>query len=651
MERCADINSLSNRYWRCSLPALLFFLSGVFSAHGQHSLKMDSLHQLLQRDLEESKRAYVLDELSYIWFSNNLDSSLNYGKAAYTIFAQLDDPKGLSQAATSVAVAYHYMNQWDSAVHYYNKALTIREANNHTSKIASSLNNLGVMYMDKEDYKKATEYYIKAMEARQLTNDSVGVAITKSNLGLIFKKQGIYDKAITYYNEAMEDFERYSQLHHLEVALLNLGSIYNTIGEFEKGANYNRQLIKLAEKRSSQRNLAKSFVNLANSHQGLGHLDSSLYYVSKALDFFDANSDTLNIAHSLLSIAQYHLESGHYQEALSNAKHLEQINARLKNKSIAIENQLIMARAYSAIRDYKNAYTRLENAYYQKDSFLTQSLNKTISDLTLRYETEQKEREISELKVAHQAATIAEQESANQRNIFIFLAGIFIVGALLLYQLLRIKSKSNVTISNSLKEKETLLKEIHHRVKNNLQVISSLLSLQSRYVEDKGAQEMVNEGQNRVKSMALIHQKLYQRDNLTGVEAGDYIQNLCNALQSTYGIDSDLCEVTYEVDDLNLDVDTMIPIGLILNELISNVFKHAFPKGEGKLKIVFQQKNDNLLLMVKDNGVGTSKGIHDSNSFGMKMIQSLSRKLEATVDYTFDEGTTASLTISHYKLV
>jgi two-component sensor histidine kinase len=645
------MNSLSKRIWRRSTSVLfyLFLLTGSFYAHGQHSLKIDSLHQLLQNDLEENKKAYVMDELSYIWFSNNLDSSLHYGKTAYTIFTQLDDPKGLSQAATSVAVAYHYMNQWDSAVHYYDEALTIREANNHIDKIASSLNNLGVMYMDKEDYKKATEYYIKAMEARQITNDSVGVAITKSNLGLIFKKQGIYDKAIVYYNEAMEDFVRFNQLNHLEVALLNLGSIHNTIGEFEKGADYNRQLIQLAQKRSSQRNLAKSFVNLANSYQGLHHLDSSLYYVSKALDFFKANKDTLNIAHSLLSIAQYHLESGHYKEALSNSKHLEQINARLKNKTIAIENQLIMAQSYRALSDYKNAYGQLENAYYQKDSFLTQSLNKTISDLTFKYETEQKEREISELKIANQAAIIAEQESANQRNIFIFLAGIFIVGALLLYQLLRIQSKSNVIISKSLSEKEILLKEIHHRVKNNLQVISSLLSLQSRYIEDKGAKEMVNEGQNRVKSMALIHQKLYQRDNLTGVEALDYIQNLSGTLQSAYGIDPDKLEVVYEVDNLNLDVDTMIPIGLILNELISNAFKHAFPSGEGKLTILFQQKGEQLLLVVKDDGIGTSKDITDS--FGMRMIHSLSRKLEAEVNFDFSQGTEATLTISNYKLV
>ncbi|MEQ8302738.1 MAG: histidine kinase dimerization/phosphoacceptor domain -containing protein [Cyclobacteriaceae bacterium] len=635
------------------MKAVLYFLFvlAISDLTAQHSNKIDSLELILSSSVASNERAYVLDELSFEWFAQNLDSSLYYGRAAYKLFHEVDDPKGLSQSATSTAVAFHYLHQWDSAEYYYKEALAIREANNHTPKVASSLNNLGVMYMDKEDYKKATEYYIKAMEVREISNDSMGVAITKSNLGLIFKKQGIYDKALTYYNEAKKDFERFNQLNYLEIALLNLGSIYNTIEEYEKGLQYNRQLSQLATSRLSQRNLAKSHVNLANSHQGLGHLDSSLFYISKALRFFEANDDSVNIAPALLSMSRYLLQNGKYRQAISTSNRLEQINHRLGNREIAIENQLIQAKAYAALNEYKKAYDRLENSYYQKDSFLTQALNKTISDLTFKYETAQKVREISELKISNQTAVIAEQVSANQRNIFILVASIFIIGAALLYLLLRNKSRSNVIVLKSLSEKETLLKEIHHRVKNNLQVISSLLSLQSRFIDDKDAKALVNEGQNRVKSMALIHQKLYQRDNLTGVEALDYIKNLCGTLQSAYGIDADKVSISYEVDNLNLDVDTMIPIGLILNELISNAFKHAFPNGEGKLDIRFQEKANKLVLVVKDNGAGTSNNIEQTDSFGMRMIHSLSRKLEADVNFNFDLGTEASLTISNYKLV
>ncbi|MEO0556271.1 MAG: histidine kinase dimerization/phosphoacceptor domain -containing protein [Bacteroidota bacterium] len=633
-----------------------FLFSVIFSAtlsyaQAQHSLKIDSLNQVLKDKLTASEKAYALDELSYEWFSQNLDSSLIYGQKGLVIFNGLDDPKGLSQALTSVAVAYHYLNTWDSAEYYYIKALKVRQEDGNMPKVASSLNNLGVMFMDMEDYQKATEYYIKAMEMREEAGDVRGVAITKSNLGLIFKKQGIYDKAITYYKEAKEQFEQLEQLNYVEIALLNLGSIYNTLEEYPEGVKYNLQLRQLAEKRSSKRNLAKSYVNLANSYQGLGFLDSSLFYVARALDFFEATNDTLNIAQSLLSRSYFLMDQQEFNNVIANSKRLEQLNLGLSNKEMAIENQLLLSKAYAAIRDYGKAYAHLQSSYNNRNSFLTKALNETISDLTLKYESEQKEREISELKVANQEALIASQRSANQRNIFILVAGIFVLGAGLLYLLLRTKSKSNTIIARSLNEKETLLKEIHHRVKNNLQVISSLLSLQSRFIEDRNAQELVNEGQNRVKSMALIHQKLYQHDNLTGVDAIDYIQNLTGTLKKAYGVDDDQVIVSYDIEKMNLDVDTMIPIGLILNELISNSFKHAFPNGnKGELDIVFKEEMEKLRLVVKDDGVGSYKDIQDSDSFGMRLIQSLSRKLEAEVDFNFHNGTEALLTISSYKL-
>ena len=164
----------------------IIFSATLLYAQAQHSLHIDSLNQVLKDKSTASEKAYTLDELSYEWFSQNLDSSLIYGQKSLVIFNGLDDPKGLSQALTSVAVAYHYLNTWDSAEYYYIKALKVRQEDGNMPKIASSLNNLGVMFMDMEDYQKATEYYIKAMEVREEAGDVRGAAITKSNLGLIY---------------------------------------------------------------------------------------------------------------------------------------------------------------------------------------------------------------------------------------------------------------------------------------------------------------------------------------------------------------------------------------------------------------------------------------------------------------------------------
>lgn len=624
-------------------------------APAQKAEPIDSLTNLLDTELEPSKKAYVLDELSYVWFSSNLDSSLHYGKLALESFYQLNgrDLKGTSQAMSSIAIAYHYMNQWDSAIFWHQEAIRVRKEDKDTLKLASSLNNMGVLYMDKGAYDEASRFFIEAMNTRKMLSDRKGVAITRVNLGLLFKKQGNFEKAISYYEEAEIYFDSVGLDRNLETVLLNIGSIYNTIENYEKGLSYNQRLKELSSKRGSTRNLAKSYVNLSNAYQGLGKLDSGLYYANKGLEFFKEASDTLNIAHSLLSIATFHFEKRNYHQSIAISHELNQLLETLKNREIIVENSLLLAKAFSKKNRNKEAYESLLLAFSEKDSLLSASLNESISDLTLKYETEQKESEIANLKVKNQLSEIERQKSLNQRNIYLFILFALALAAIPLIILLRNKSKTNKIISASLKEKELLLKEIHHRVKNNLQVISSLLSLQTRYIDDEKALEAVNEGQNRVKSMALIHQKLYQNDNLLGVEARDYIQNLTGTLQAAYTLQADKVDVVYDVANIRIDVDTIIPMGLILNELISNAFKHAFTnKDEGELKILLQEKGDELVLIVEDDGKGMKEEDSKKQSFGMRMIHSLAMKLEAEIEQSFNQkGTRTKLIITKYKLV
>ncbi|MBC7874400.1 MAG: sensor histidine kinase, partial [Ferruginibacter sp.] len=209
-------------------------------------------------------------------------------------------------------------------------------------------------------------------------------------------------------------------------------------------------------------------------------------------------------------------------------------------------------------------------------------------------------------------------------------------------------------IETALKEKETLLREIHHRVKNNLQIISGLLNLQSRQIENPEAQEAVREGRNRVKSMALIHQKLYQQDNLTGVSMKEYLEDLVSSIQQTFKDKQTTITATIECGNLNLDVDTAIPLGLIINELITNCYKYAFTgRNNGHIVIRLDEHATKLLLEVRDNGIGLPEGfdMNTSRSFGMKLIQSLSAKLEATREALTDNGTVFKLSITNYKAV
>ena len=194
--------------------------------------------------------------------------------------------------------------------------------------------------------------------------------------------------------------------------------------------------------------------------------------------------------------------------------------------------------------------------------------------------------------------------------------------------------------------REILLKEIHHRVKNNLQVISSLLFLQSSYITDEKTLEILRESQNRVKSIALIHEKLYRSSDLAKLDFGEYVRDLTNDLFRTYSVNQEAVVLNTDIDDVFLQIDTAIPCGLIINELISNAFKHAFPPGrQGQVDLSLTRSDDDYLLTVRDNGVGMSGGFdwRKSKSFGLRLVMDLTKQMDGTVDLDTSDGAKFSI--------
>ncbi len=207
-------------------------------------------------------------------------------------------------------------------------------------------------------------------------------------------------------------------------------------------------------------------------------------------------------------------------------------------------------------------------------------------------------------------------------------------------------------LQKSIAEKEMLLKEIHHRVKNNLMIISSLLNLQSRYIQDEKSKNIFKESQNRASSMALIHERLYQSTDLKNIDFGDYVQTLSKDLYSTYVLDKDLIKMNIETDELKLDIDTSIPLGLILNELVTNSLKHAFSPGKrGIINIKFKKLDEHYLLEVKDNGKGLPVGLDYKNadSLGLNIITSLTEQIDGELEHLNHSGTIFRITFKEKK--
>jgi|AGTN01.1.fsa_nt_gi PAS domain S-box len=199
----------------------------------------------------------------------------------------------------------------------------------------------------------------------------------------------------------------------------------------------------------------------------------------------------------------------------------------------------------------------------------------------------------------------------------------------------------------TLREKEVMLKEIHHRVKNNLQVISSLLNIQSEHLADSRDVELFRQSQDRIRSMALVHEKLYQTDDLAVIDFSQYVESLVRNLLMTYRGEAGNVKSHIDVAGVFLDIDTAIPCGLIVNELVSNALKHAFPGGRsGRLKVYMRPDEGNYILEVSDNGPGISRSpsAEKSESMGLQLVALLTDQLDGTMSVDTSRGTKFRIT-------
>ncbi|MCK9408450.1 MAG: PAS domain S-box protein, partial [Bacteroidetes bacterium] len=213
------------------------------------------------------------------------------------------------------------------------------------------------------------------------------------------------------------------------------------------------------------------------------------------------------------------------------------------------------------------------------------------------------------------------------------------------------RTKAEERQRRSLQEKEILLKEVHHRVKNNMQVISSLLNLQSASVKDKSMVGLFRESQNRVKSMSLVHEILYQSHDLASVNFSAYVKQLVASLQKSFGSKTGEIDVEVKIGSVSLDFDNAILCGLIINELVSNALKYAFPKKRtGTIIVEAKKKRVSMVqLSIRDNGVGLAKRTGDTASLGLKLVQALAEQLKGTIVIENKRGTAITIEFPQRK--
>ncbi|WP_289644559.1 tetratricopeptide repeat-containing sensor histidine kinase [Maribacter aestuarii] len=387
-----------------------------------------------------------------------------------------------------------------------------------------------------------------------------------------------------------------------------------------------------------QGNIGKCYVQSKEYEDAIPYLENSIEIIKK----YSTGKFSSDLVENTLEIAECYLQMDNYAKATD---YLSDGMNPIKIKNILKKNRLYAA-YYDRTGDYKSSTAYLKRNIRIRDSIDLTEANIKNQQLTsvVSQDLEYSRKMMEEQKEALEKSRndiIAKDERISL--VFISLIFTLLGFAGLVYAYLksiknqRLIAEQKHIIENSLVEKDSLLKEIHHRVKNNLQMVSSLLSLQTKNTRSKAAIEALEEGKSRVKAMALIHQKLYQNDDLSVIEMQGYIESLINSVQSVYKKGGHNINITIDAEGVELDIDRAIPFGLILNELVSNSFKYAFPHDEDNGKIYIHLRKimgQEGFFEYTDNGVGLPKDTEEraNSSMGIRLMNRLANQLQTSLN-------------------
>lgn len=551
------------------------------------------------------------------------------------------------------------IGKYDEAIVLLDSALTGFKKIKYTKGIGSAYHNKGVslvrkgeldkalkMLIQSEKYFLQAKAYPEAITAQQtqagvfleLDNTAMALKVFKraeklaidehndgsllfirTNIGSVYNKREEFDKAIPYYLEAIKQAKETNNVYIELAASSNLGTIWYAQHKLDEAITIELRALELAKLMGDVSSQIAILNNLASAYASKKNLVEANKYADQSLELLKTNQSLSHKMHALLVKADILHELGKSGEAFD---YLKQHNA-LKDSLLHSEQQATMAELETKYNDFK-----------QEQKIKDLNTNKQLTDL--------------KLEKSEQAKTIYLILS-----IAVALILLLVIGALVSNKnknkLLAIKNKQ---IEENLKEKEILLMEVHHRVKNNLQMIYSILNMQSKTLP-KDVADILNENKDRIRSISIVHEKLYRTDDLININLKELITDIAtNAQQSSPYSQS--TQINVKCDEIKPDLDTMLSIGIMINELVTNAFKYAFENNrQNQIDISIQKINDQLLLKVNDNGKGFPIGFSPSqpDSFGFKMIQTLCKKLKGQITCTSENGAKIEITMNRFALL
>ncbi len=582
---------------------LVVFLTSFFSAQTLAQIEEDTLKY----------EAYM--DSSRLLQNENPDQAIYYSQRAADIGKLYGLELKTGHAEFQISKIYKNIGKPNSSKEYARRALEIYEKNDYDKGTMSVKLSIGHIHVRQQEYIKGEKYYLEALDIGIKLKDTLSIAYIYQGLGNRF-----------YFDDS---------LSAAEVYMSKSETLLNILGQ--------------------DKLMGGLLVNLGNIKLEKDDLIGAKEYYLKALDIFENQNNILLQALVRYNLGDIHRKQGDFDLAIIEFREVLNLGEQTQSYEDIKYAYLGLANTYEASNNYEEAYRYLDKYHTVKDSLSRADYQKEVDKWEAQYLSERREKELVEIAKNQHLEHLEDQKMLRKRDAdlakikrnqtLLWLAGGILVFLLLITYAAnqRFKKKNalimeqktalneqNQLIDKSLKEKELLLKEIHHRVKNNLQMISSLLNLQSQSLQSEEALSAFENSKNRVRAIASVHAILYTKKDLAKINIHEYLNDLVRNQFSKDNLGREI-EYLINVEDKELNLDTAIPLGLIINELITNSLKHAFNEGdEGPMVKIKFSDNETYVLDYQDNGSGLPDSFLNENtgSLGFEIITALCDQLD-----------------------
>lgn len=608
----------------------------------QSALQFAIQHHLVK----ETADAYLAFCDFYGIENDDLAQRIKYTEKAIPLYEKGGFKKEEAGALKSLGDYYHLQADNPKALKLLERSLAVYQSI-HFNEVQGVYDLLGYLYARTGNDVLSLKYGLMAVKtAEQVQDTSMQLCTIYNRLAITYNGLKKYDQAYFYYQKALNVALRYNETDAIQQIKFNQIILLMGIHKPQQSLVTLIDVVKKYPPKDNTRLRITALSLFAKIYMDMKQLPKAKRFVDSLLFYYPDFGKEFGYAPFVNEpIIKYYFLSNQFAKAYPYLKTNDSLARLRHNLTTIATNELNWARIDSASGKAVSALQHYQEYKTTSDSIKDLDLKKQLSILQFQFDVDNKDRDILLLKQKGQLQQNRIHNETVLRNAVIGGLVIVMIFAGLVYSRYNVKNKSNILLTikqtkinnqnelllKLLHEKEWLLKEIHHRVKNNLQIVISLLNTQSAYLENEDALDAIRNSQHRMQTMSLIHQKLYQSENLSTIDMAVYIRELVEYLSDSFSRNKSMI-MDVKVSPVKLDVSQAVPLGLILNEAISNSIKYAFKENpNGRINILLEPVGDDMyLLCVADNGPGLPEGFDPFNtsSLGMSLMQGLSQQLD-----------------------